>query len=332
MKNKKTITVYGPGASVENQEKLFESCWEKSLIDDIIEQLITYTKDCSSSKMLSHYEVASNCRSTLIVTDDNKCFGRNCKTRFCYYCNRVEQYKRINEYLPIIEKWKDLFMVTLTIEGVENKELKKTICEMLRQFKAIIDKYNKRYRKLLGCGDILAHDEPIKLLGIRFSECTFSIDINRYKPHFHILVPSENIADILIHEWRERNKGKLYKGAQHKQKISKSNNSIINTIKYCIKPMPIEEFKSESKLVIVIPAIHHILSCYEGKQRINKFGFKSSPKKNIKTKIELEDFTLYRFFRKIRNWKNKEANDSLFKKDFIRNDPSDIFIYKYNFG
>jgi len=99
----------------------------------------------------------------------------------------------INRYKPIIEQWKDIHFLTLTVKAQPNLNLNKWMARMIKAFEKIRKRCEQCHRRGKG---------P-KLIGIRSLECNFNPKSKTYKPHFHILCASKEIAEIIKKEWIE---------------------------------------------------------------------------------------------------------------------------------
>ena len=97
----------------------------------------------------------------------------------------------INRYLPVLETWEDCHFVTLTIKAIPAIELPRYCKGLLKVFAQIVEKYRTRSKRGKG----------IALVGIRSLECNFNPNTRTYNPHFHVLVKTKEMAEILIHEW-----------------------------------------------------------------------------------------------------------------------------------
>ena len=61
----------------------------------------------------------------------------------------------------------------------------------MRAFDRIHNQCKKRHQRGKG----------IKLIGIKLLECNFNPAKQTYNPHFHLIVPNEEIAELLKSEW-----------------------------------------------------------------------------------------------------------------------------------
>jgi len=84
---------------------------------------------------------------------------------------------------------------------------------MIRGFKRIKDKYRKRHQR----------GKSIKLVEVKSLECNYNPTKRTYNPHFHILTPNTNIAEILKKEWLQLWTSKhTYHSAQFIRAVVKS--------------------------------------------------------------------------------------------------------------
>ena len=145
----------------------------------------------------------------------------------------------MNRYLPILKEWHEPYFVTLTVKSVTKKNLRKWIKEgLLRGFHQIVENYRKRYQRGNG----------IKLIGIKSLECNFNPKTNTYNPHFHIIVPSKTMADILVNEWLLK-WGKLHtnKKAQKSLPVTNKEKALIEVVKYGSKIFTQPDVRKKSK-------------------------------------------------------------------------------------
>ena len=131
-----------------------------------------------------------HCQSRL-VTFEGRYYGKYCKNRFCLLCCSIRKAEIINRYYPVLKDWPEPYFVTLTVRAYPLKSLKVMVRGMVKAFKQITG----RYRKMNQRGN------TVQLMGIKSLECNFNPVRRTYNPHFHIIVPSKEIAEILVKEW-----------------------------------------------------------------------------------------------------------------------------------
>ena len=101
---------------------------------------------------------------------------------------------------------------------------------------------------------------------------------SRYNPHFHLIVPNKQIADIFIKEWLKLLTIKFAnKVAQHSRKVSNVERDLIEIVKYGSKIFtePDINKKSEAKNspLIYVAALNNILCAMKGHRIFERFGF-----------------------------------------------------------
>ena len=111
-----------------------------------------------------------------------------CGARWCLLCSAIRTAKAIRRYLPVIETWKDPQFVTLTKITVPGDELEKALDDMSQAMKMIFRRLKR-------------HGYVIKL--IKKIECTKSSYLDRFHPHYHLIVEGKEEAECLRLFWFE---------------------------------------------------------------------------------------------------------------------------------
>lgn len=94
---------------------------------------------------------------------------------------------------------------------------------MLAEFRAIVETYRKRHQRGKG----------VELVGIRSLESEFNPEKHSYNPHFHCIVASKEMAQILVKEWlRRSNKRWTSPKAQQISPIFNGLTAMIEVVKY----------------------------------------------------------------------------------------------------
>src|SRR5665647_1282606 len=237
--------VSGEGTDIVNNPSLANRAKRKVITRKMILSLIDVVKAKGEPEREQAYWNAFHCQNNVIISD-HKLYGNYCKNRFCTICCAIRKADTINRYYPIISQWPDVHFVTLTVKACNAQDLNKRIWRMFRAFELIHNRCKKRQQR----GNV------VKLIGIKSLECNFNPEMKTYNPHYHIIVPSKEIADLLVEEWIKqwRPTGKLsyrYKYTSPKaQKISKVTSlehSLIETIKYGSKIFTEPDLKNKSK-------------------------------------------------------------------------------------
>ena len=220
----------GNGTNILNNPSLANRARRKVITRKMVLSLIDVAKEKGEPERIQPYWNAYHCLNNVIVSN-GKMYGRYCKNRFCTICNAIRKADLINRYYPVISQWEDVQFVTLTVKVCKQDKLTRWVYGMLRAFELIQNRFKKRYQRGNG----------IKLIGIKSLECNFNPVKNTYNPHFHLIVPNKEIAELLkkewIEQWRPKNKHAYrYKfttpAAQHIEPVYDLESALIETIKY----------------------------------------------------------------------------------------------------
>jgi len=306
--------VSGEGTDIINNPSLVSRAKRKVITQKMTLALIDVAKEKGDDERVKAYWNAYHCQNKVIISE-NRLYGNYCKNRFCTVCCAIRKADTINRYYPIISQWPDVHFVTLTVKACKAQDLDKRIWRMFRAFELIHNRCKKREQRSNG----------VKLIGIKSLECNFNPEKKTYNPHYHIIVPSREIADLLVEEWIKqwRPTGKLaykYKYTSPKaQKISKVTNlehSLIETIKYGSKIFTEPDLNKKSKQpirpMIYAYALDNILVAMKGKRIFERFGF-NLPQQPSKTHISkfVVNFETWVFPSDASDWINPETGESL---------------------
>jgi len=146
-----------------------------------------------------------------------------------------------------------------------------------------------------------------------------------YNPHYHIIVPTKEVDDILVKEWliQWRPVPKTiyrYKytipSAQKISKVTSLEHSLIETIKYGSKIFTEPDLKKKSKLpvkqIIYAYALDNILVAMKGKRIFERFGFNLPKQPPVKRASKLiVNFETWVFPSDESDWINPETGESL---------------------
>lgn len=215
-----------------------------------------------------------------------------------------------------MKEWKDIHFVTLTVKSCNAKNLNKWIWGMLRAFDLIKGRCNKRYQRGNG----------IKLIGIKSLECNFNATNKTYNPHFHIIVPTKEIADLLKREWmiQWKSKNTLFTShkAQYIRPINDLQKDLVEVIKYGTKifsePNPNKKRTIKRKkgkpqeLYIYAYALDNIFCAMKNRRIFDRFGF-DLPKQETKVANYkfVEDFKTWIFTSTATDWINHKTGECL---------------------
>lgn len=243
---------------------------------------------------------------------EGRLFGKYCKNKFCTVCLCIRKAEILNKYLPILKDWKDAYFVTLTIKAIPNKRLSQLVSKLIQGLQRIIDKYRKRNQRRKG----------IALAGIRSLECNFNPQRRSYNPHFHIIVPSYEIAKILIDEWvmlwKETNGTKwTTRAAQNMRKVQDLERDLIECVKYGTKIFTESDVSKKSKgttnPTIYVSALDNIIAAMRGKRLFDRCGFNlpsNNPKKSANF-LTLSKYEEWVYNSEFSDWVNPETEKVL---------------------
>lgn len=266
----------------KSRKQLFSQASTKFITNSVLRPMLYL-----DSELHKQYTNAYYCGNSVQI-ENGKHQVQRCKTRFCVQCNRNKTATLINEYLPVVENWKEKQFVTLTIPNVVESELKEAIEEMTKVFSQVSRSFKKSYGS--------------NLKFIRKTEVTYSYRLKNYHPHFHILAYNKEQSDFIIENWikiiakrikkRER-KGIDYVikqpdlGGQHV--VLADDNSVKELFKYFAK---IWDYNKERKTIeVYTPSVlDTIYKALRGKQVIKRGGFKQLDYVNISNDIELREY------------------------------------------
>lgn len=301
--NSSQITIVsGKGTQINDNPALQKRAKRKTITQSMILSLIDVAKKKGEPERAQAYWNTYHCQSK-IISSDNRIFGNYCKNRFCTICCSIRKADIINRYYPTLKQWQDPYFVTLTVKSIKAKNLNRWIYGMNRAFDMIKNRCKKRHQRGKG----------IKLIGIKSLECNFNPQKKTYNPHFHIIVPNKEVAELLkiewIFQWKSKNTIHTSPKAQFIRKVENLEHDLIETIKYGSKIFTEPDLKKKGKssipLMIYVNALDNILCAMKGKHLFGRFGFnlpKQTPKKRS-TKL-IENFETWIFYSTNSDWVN----------------------------
>ena len=241
------------------------------------------------------------CQSRLI-TIDGRFYGKYCKNRNCTLCCSIRKAEIINKYFPTIREWKEPYFITLTVKSVKANRLRKLFEKMIEGFRCITAKYRKRGQR----------EKGIKLVGIKSLECNFNPVKQTYNPHFHIIVASKEMGEIIINEWLAKwGKSWALRISQDIRPVKDLESNLIEIIKYGSKIFTEPDIKNRSinrdKGNIHALALYNIFEAMKGLRIFERFGF-DLPKteKVIQAARVVTDYYEWQFHPKYFDWLNME--------------------------
>ena len=158
------------------------------------------------------------CAKNLVVDSEGRAHSMYCKNRWCPLCQSIRIAKLIEGYKTQLEKYPELYFVTLTRPTVVAEDLPMQRKQMLESFTKI--RKSKVFRK---------NDWS----GLRKAECTIRPE-EHYHYHFHVLINSKEGAEYMVKRWLELNPDSD-KQAQNIREVDKSTGSLLEIFKYFTK-------------------------------------------------------------------------------------------------
>lgn len=305
----KKVLVSGNGTDFSDNPSLSNKAKRKLITQTMVLALIDVAKEKGDTKRVQAYWNTYHCQSKLI-SSEGKLYSKYCKNRFCTVCLAIRKADTINRYYPELKNWKDAHFVTLTVKAVNGKNLNKWVKGMNRAFELIKNRCKKRHQRGKG----------IKLIGVKSLECNFNPQKKTYNPHFHIIVPSKEVADLLKQEWIKQWKSdkKLFTShkAQHIRKVEDLEHDLIETIKYGSKIFTEPDLKNKGKQalspMVYAYALDNIFVAMKGIRIFERFGFnlpKQEPKQSSYKLIE--DYKEWEFDLTNTDWINTNTGEFL---------------------
>jgi len=306
--------VTGKGTDILDNPSLANRARRKLITRKMVLALIDVAKEKGEPERIQAYWNAYHCLNNVIVAN-GKMYGRYCKNRFCTICNAIRKADTINRYYPVISQWEDVQFVTLTVKACKEEQLNRRIYRMLRAFELIHNRCKKRHERGKG----------INLIGVKSLECNFNPSAKTYNPHFHLIVPNKEIAELLKSEWLKQwrpipkttNRYKYTNpGAQKITPVYNLETALIETIKYGSKIFTEPDLNKKSYLKtppkIYARALDNILVAMKGKRIFERFGFNlpEQPQQSSSTKLVV-NFENWTFPKDSSDWVNVETGEAL---------------------
>lgn len=303
---KNPIELMGKGSDVTDVQSLRRKAKKKLVTNKVVLPLIDYAKSKGDKEMERSFWNTYHCMERVVLSD-NKLHGVYCGNRICAVCNGNRKAEMINNYLPIVQKWPDPHFITLTAKSCPAKILYARIRNTKRAFKIIAERIKKRHQRGQG---------P-QLVAIKSLECNFNPSKRTYNPHFHILVPSKELAEILMQEWLGIWTGQYAKRrAQYIRKVEDRERDLIEVVKYGSKILaePDPGNKTKRKKVtrrVYIAALYNILRAMRGLRLTDTYGF-DLPKSKVKTKpVKVFEYDELSYDDEMMDWVNEDTGEPL---------------------
>jgi len=295
----------GKGTDLADTRALQGRAKRKLISQALSVGLASIAEEKGDTEMARTFWNAYRCQKQLTV-NQGRSYGDYCKTRCCALCSSIRKAEIINRYLPEIQTWKDPHFVTLTQKAVPAHNLEKWFFGVNKAFRQILSKYKKRHQRGKG----------IKLMGIKSLECNFNPTRRTYNPHLHFLVPSKEIADILIMEWQKKWTDKFTSPfAQHKRPVKHIEKDLVETIKYGTKIFTDFDARKKGRMPkrIYLHAIYNIYKAMKPYRLFERFGFNlpKQEKNGIKTVIPAEQCKEFVYAPEVYDWVNEKTGEGL---------------------
>jgi len=248
------------------------------------------------SSLHSSYKKSTKCGEEIEITlEDGKTKIRciyYCNQRWCPRCARIRSAKLIDAYTPIIAKWVDLYLVTLTVSNVSPFKLRDKLTEMQKRFRNIMRTIHREFGT-----------SAIKL--IKTIEVTANIETRKVHPHYHLLVESREVAIRIRKLWVERSlkdNDEVVWAAQDVTKASSPKEAALELFKYVTKFMEKKGHGKDGELVFdgwlqdkIYVGLYH-------KHCVQAFGFEKPKTKSDEEEV-VEDKDEEPVKRKYATWK-----------------------------
>jgi hypothetical protein len=259
--------VFGAGSELGDNKVWRNRAKRKTISQRLNLGLIQAAEKKGEPERIRGYWNAYYCQNR-VVSHDGRIYGKYCKSRTCTLCCSIRKAEIINRYLPVLQKWETPFFVTLTAKAVRAEGLARRFFVFKKVFRRICEKHKKRNQR--GNGQ--------KLIGIKSLECNFNPAKQSYNPHFHVLVPNEWVADVLIKDWLKLwTRNFALPTAQHKRPVQDLERDLVEVIKYGSKvftePDTNKTAKGKSLPNIHTAALHNIVTAMEPYRIFERFGF-----------------------------------------------------------
>jgi hypothetical protein len=254
-----------------------------------------------------------HCSSVVRETETGNYYSTYCKNKWCTTCNRIRTAHLLNKYVPVLETWKELHLVTLSRVNVKGDELRNELGALVKMFQKVKDNLRKNYN--------------IKLKGTRNTETTYNPKTDTYHPHFHMVIEGEVEAHLLEKLWIETNVKDGFKvdpKAQDVRKVGTKASDLIEAFKYSNKIVNTVTIDGKKERVIYAHAFDIINQANKGKRNFQNFGFKLPSIENepetldeiIKDIEEIDELpprseNMFVWFKEAHDWLNPDTGELL---------------------
>ncbi|MDF1676837.1 MAG: protein rep [Vicingaceae bacterium] len=308
-----SVEVNGVGLDITDDDKLKKRAKRKIITNKMMLALIDVAKSKGDMGRVKQYWNTYHCQGKLLRSGEYV-YGKFCKNKCCTVCTAIRKAELINKYRPVLVEWKDMYFVTLTIKACKEDKLKMLTNAMYKAIGRTLDRLKKRNQRGKG----------IKVMGVKSFECNFNPIAKTYNPHFHLIVPSKEVAELLIKEWLitwkpKDGKWRNFYNSQKGQDMRPANtleSDLVETIKYGSKiftePDQKKGKKASTNPMIYVNALDNIYAAMSRKRLFDRFGFSLPPqpkKESIRTIIY--DSELFKYSTNDADWVNKKTGECL---------------------
>ena len=265
-KAQKPIIVYGNGSDLTDKERQARRAKRKTISQVLALNLIKVAEEKGDLDWLPTYWNTYYCHNE-IQTAGDRAYGKYCKNRWCLLCSTNRKAELVNKYQPVLSRWKEPQLLTLTIVAIPVGDLKKWMDGVMVVLRKIQNRLRKRHKRGKG----------MKIMYVRSLECNFNPKNRTYNPHFHFITPDYPTATILRQEWLRTWKHKYaQKGGQDIRPIDDLEEGLIEVMKYATKVFTEEDPGQKKKgqpRKIYVAALHEINKAMKGMRIFGAFGF-----------------------------------------------------------
>ena len=248
-------------------------------------------------KLAKAYWHSWYCTASIAEYADGTISAWYCKRRWCPVCNAIRTAQVISRLTPVFDSWNERYFVTLT-QGttVTGEALRPTIAAMQQNFTRCKDRGKKRSQRKDGA----------KFVGIRKLEVTYNVRDNRFHPHYHALLNSEETAQNLMMDWLSLNPG-ASPNAQH---VTPANNgSLVELSKYMTK---LTATDSKGNRQIYVDGLHTMFQALNGVRTLQTFGFTLPAIKEATGEAKAVDpIGKYQWISQLSDWGDMETGELL---------------------
>jgi hypothetical protein len=300
------IRIAGRGSELRDNKTIKKRAKRKLIMLKVILALIDVAKLKGANHRVRAYWNSYHCMNRLYQVK-SKLHTNYCGTRFCTICCGIRKAELINRYKPEISKWGKPYFVTLTVKAVPAYRLSQTMDNMFDAFRKIKERCKQRSRR--GSG--------LKIKGIKSLECNFNPVKRTYNPHFHLIVPSKLVADLLIKEWLSYWTNSIaLRDAQDARPVKDVERDLVELIKYSSKTFtePDTQRKSgkKSKPKIYASALDNIFEAFRGHRIFDRFGFSLPKQAKTEAKVQwVTDFQEWQYNMAVGDWVGDDVEATL---------------------